>query len=416
MARPSRHRPPRSAPLPRGPIRHLHFPGTGLSIRLTGADAVRDALMGAISGWQPQVLAAPRPGDRRASLTAGRDGFVARSPFYGGDLSGLDRAGAACALIADLADGFLDGRPGCLALHCGAFRFAGDLIMVAGPMRAGKSTLIARLTAEPDVTVFCDDVLPLTPDRRAVALGIAPRLRLPLPRAASPAFRAHVAATPGPRDASYAYLAAPTLAPHGTQARPGTLIVLDRRNDGPATLHRMMPDQAVHHLLAQNMGDLGHAQQAFALARDLAARLTCLRLVYADLEQAVALLRQAFAPDAGPETNVPLAPALPDPLHAPDRTAAPVAQGRRLAQRADVVVRRMGAGAFLWTPRATTIWHLNPVAHAVWTLLELPGSAADLAETLAEVFPEVGRDRLTRDVAALLGDLLAEGFVADAPR
>lgn len=411
MAPPSRTRPVRAARQSPGADCHMHFPGTGLSLRLQGAGPVRRALMGAIRGWQPQTLSAPRPGHRQTLVTQGPGGFVARSPFFQGDLGGLDAASAACALIADLSEGFLANRPGCMALHCGAFRFAGDLILLTGPMRAGKSTLIGRLTAEPDVTVFCDDVLPLTADLKAVALGIAPRLRLPLPKETTAAFRRHVAMTPGPRDRRYAYLAAPNVAPHGTQARPGTLIVLDRRQIGPATLHRMDRDQAMHHLLAQNMGDLGSADQAFAKTRDMAAAMTCLRLVYADLEDAVALLRRAFAPDAPPQTNVPLAGPLPDPLHAPERRSVPVHPDRVLRQAPGIVLRRMGSGAFLWTPADPVVWHLNPVGHAVWALLEIPGSAADLADTLAEVFADVPRDRLTRDIATLMGDLLEEGFV-----
>ncbi|WP_405404522.1 PqqD family protein [Paracoccus sp. Ld10] len=395
----------------RDPDTTLHFPGTGLSLRLRGAQPVHQALMAAIHGWQPQTLSAPRPGDRQTLVTRGAGGFSARSPFFEGDLAGLDAASAACALMADLSEGFVADRPSCMALHCGAFRFAGDLILLTGPMRAGKSTLIGRLTAEPDVTVFCDDVLPLTADLQAVALGIAPRLRLPLPNGTTPACRRHVAATPGPRDRRYAYLAAANVAPHGTQARPGTLIVLDRRDIAPATLHRMDPDQAVRHLLAQNMADLGSADQAFATTHDMAAAMTCLRLVYADLEDAVALLRRAFAPHAPPQTNVPLADPLADPLFAPDRQSVPVQPDRVMQQSAGIVVRQIGSGAFLWTPSDPVVWHLNPVGHAVWALLAIPGSATDLAVTLAEVFADVPRDRLTRDIAALMGDLLAGGFI-----
>ncbi|CAM3194873.1 PqqD family peptide modification chaperone [Paracoccus nototheniae] len=413
-ARP-RPRHAKSARPPRGPVQHLHFPGSGLSIRMTGAQPVREALAGAIKGWAPQILPAPRPGDLCAALTGGttggRAGFTARSPFYEGDLTGLDTAGAACALIADLSEGYLAGRPGCLALHCGAFRFDGPLILLTGPMRAGKSTLIARLTAEPDVSIFCDDVLPLTPDFDAIALGIAPRLRLPLPQDATEAFRRHVACAAGPRDARYAYLATPNLAPHGQTARPGTLIVLDRRGSGAAQLHRMDPDQAMHHLLAQNMGDLGDAERAFALGRHLVGQLACLRLVYADLEEATALLRRAFAGDAPACGRLPLAPPLPGSPSAPTRSPTPLPPDLVAAQSAGLKLRRMGDGAFLWSPGAPRLWHLNPIGHAVWALLELPGSARDLAQTLSEVFPAIPETQLTADIAALLGDLQAEGFV-----
>ncbi len=106
MAPPSRTRPVRAARQSPGADSHLHFPGTGLSLRLQGAGPVRRALMGAIRGWQPQTMSAPRPGHRQTLVTQGPGGFVARSPFFQGDLGGLDAASAACALIADLSEGF----------------------------------------------------------------------------------------------------------------------------------------------------------------------------------------------------------------------------------------------------------------------------------------------------------------------
>ncbi|MCC5967691.1 MAG: hypothetical protein JJU24_16315 [Natronohydrobacter sp.] len=61
------------------------------------------------------------------------------------------------------------------------------------------------MTQEPDVEVFCDDVPPMPSNGIAIGLGIAPRLRLPLPDTVSPAFKAHVARHTGPRDNRYAY-------------------------------------------------------------------------------------------------------------------------------------------------------------------------------------------------------------------
>lgn len=404
----------------------LHFPGTDLTVALVDAEPVRQALAGAIRGWTPQSLpvsapaSAPAPASAQSHVARGGQGFDATSPFHEDTLEGLAPASAACAVIADLAEAFLDARPGHLAVHCGAFGMGGDLVLLTGPSQAGKSTLIARLTAEPDVTIFCDDVLPLDADGQAIGLGIAPRLRLPLPQAASARFRDHVARVPGPRDARYAYLSAANLVPHGTRGRPGTLIVLDRRPEAPARLHRMPPDEALHHLLAQNMGNLGDAGTGFDAARATLARLTCLRLVYADLEEAVALLRARFSATPPPEGRPEDGPALDLPLQAPPTAAArrteAVDPALVLRHAPGIALRRLGQGAFLWTPSDPVIWHLNPVGHAVWALLAIPGSARDIALTLQEVFPDIPPDRLTRDVAALLGDLRAEGFVtAHAP-
>jgi hypothetical protein len=79
-----------------------------------------------------------------------------------------------------------------------------------------------------------------------------------------------------------------------------------------------------------------------------------------------------------------------------------------------VAVRRLGGSAFLWQAGGTAIWQLNPVAAAVWALLEIPGSAREIAETLAEVFPEVPMAVLLDDVAGLMDGLVAEAFATTA--
>ena len=55
-------------------------------------------------------------------------------------------------------------------------------LLILGNNRAGKSTLTVRLMAEGLVS-HGDDMLGLEPEGTMIALGIAPRLRLPLPAA-----------------------------------------------------------------------------------------------------------------------------------------------------------------------------------------------------------------------------------------
>ncbi|MCF3973642.1 PqqD family protein [Paracoccus sp. EGI L200073] len=397
----------------------LHFPGADLTIRLVDADRLRCGLSSVVKGWRPEIRPTPASGahaKRLSRVAVRRDGFTAASPFYEDELSGLGLAEACCAVLSDLTESWIDANPGSFALHCGAFRFQGGLVMLTGPRRAGKSTLIARLGAEVDATIFCDDVLPLTPSGLAVGLGIAPRIRLPMPRRSHPDFLRHVRKTPGARDRCYAYLRSDNLAPHGTMAEPSTLIVLDRRANGAARLHRMAQDQALHHLLAQNMAHLGDAEAAFAGARCLLGRLTVLRMVYSDLEEAVALLRRNFATDApdecepepGPELHVPLTPP------PPERPARPFDPDRVWKQRPNVMLRQVEGSAFLWTRGGKTVWHLNPVGHVIWSALEIPGDVTELAELLADLYPDVPRATLLSDTWCLLAELAEAGFVVAA--
>lgn len=398
-----------------GPLatrKRLHYPGVALHVALEAAPDVEIALGQALRDWSPAEVPQDAPEGQQSLVQGQAGGYRATSCHLGETLEGLGVAGATCAVIADLAQDYFETRPGSLALHCAAFRHAGRLIAMTGPSRAGKSTLAARLTMEADMQVFCDDVLPLTTDNQAIGLGIAPRLRLPLPDRCSPAFRAHVARHMGPRDDSYGYLCAPTVAPHGALAPLSVLLILDRRSDAVARLHEVAEDEALHFLLSQNMSDLSTAEAAFDRLSDLLSGITCLRLVYADLEDAVALIRRAFGSSARLCPDIRVFPALAGTASA--RPAAPQpAAGTRWTRKADVVMQEKGQSAFLWQPGTQLIWHLNPLGLAVWTLLEIPGSARDVGMVLSEVFPDQDEERLVADVGALL-QALAEARLVEA--
>lgn len=55
---------------------------------------------------------------------------------------------------------------------------------------------------------------------------------------------------------------------------------------------------------------------------------------------------------------------------------------------------------------------LNPMASWLWGLLRAPRTTGDLVASVKEQFPAVAEDRAGADIAALLDDLLRQGFVA----
>lgn len=407
-----------AAPAPTGAGRwlDLRFRGLGRGVLVPDRADLRQGLADIVAGWPLEIrpVATPeaRQGDILAALlpnAADPARYDLASLYTDTPLCALPTASALCGLLADVLMAHTEANAGALTLHCGAVRMGDGLVALTGPHRAGKSTLVARLTAEPDLSVFCDDVLPLDADGHGIALGIAPRLRLPLPPGASERFHRHVATHLGPADDRYGYLCAPTVARHGTRAPLAALVVLDRRESGPARLHRLDPDIAIQHLLARNMGDLGDAGHAFGLARAAAGRAQCLTLVYSDLEEAVALLRRAFtgARDAG--IAPPLPPAAPEAA-----AAAEIDPDAPWHRAEDAVIRRVGGSAFLWRPEDTTLWHMNRVAEMVWAALEVPGSARDLAETLTDLFPGTPEARILADVSALLATLACRDLVRPA--
>jgi hypothetical protein len=157
--------------------------------------------------------------------------------------------------------------------------------------------------------------------------------------------------------------------------------------------------------------DMQTAEDAGARAARLAAivaGVTCLEMVYADLEEAVAAIGGLMGGDAG-------APAV-----APARARR--AQVRRRAVPHDLwlvrdplaATRSAPAGAWLTRRHAAGLVHLNPVGAAVWDLLAEGATCAAIAATLAEVFPQVGEGQILEDVALLLGQMLEAGLVHPA--
>jgi hypothetical protein len=372
---------------------------------------LRHGLEDVLTGWPVDFRPLARPEDARgeviSALHPATDGatFALASRYTDAPLYGLGLAGALCGLMADVLTAHAEANPGTFTLHCGAVRFGDGLAVLCGPRRAGKSTLVARLAGEPDLAVFCDDVLPLDPDGHGLALGLAPRLRLPLPPGASARFRDHVEAHLGPADDRYGYLCTPTVARHGTRAPISALVVLHRQESGAARLHHLDPGEAMQHLLARNFGDLRTPAHAFALAEATARGARCLTLAYADLEDAVSLLRRALLGE-----GAEIAPPLP-PAPATSAAATPADPDTVWTRADDAVIRRVGASAFLWRPADTTLWQMNPVAEMVWTALDIPGSSREVADTLADLFPGENPDRLLADTAALLAQLASHDLV-----
>jgi hypothetical protein len=392
-----------------GLVQAYALPGLGGRLVLAGAPELLPALNRVLHGWTPLPTGLPSEGEvPLCEVTRRGSAYDLSSPWLEGPLAGLPLASAVCGVVADLAQAWFAQRPGSLALHCGAAVLGGRLLAFTGPAHAGKSTLIARLGAEPGITLFGDDMLPLRPDGMAHAMGFAPRLRIPLPEAATPDFRAHVAGHTRLADPDYAHVLPPSLAPHGTSLPLSGLVALDRRAAGPARLHHMPTTDIVRHLLARNMTDPDDAVVGAIPA--LAGRLLGLRLVYAELEDAVALLRRALCGPVPLSPGVEVAPALVDPTAA-ERPAAPVGPRQRWRRAPGVVPRRVGRETFLWQRDAQRFLHLNPMASAVWLLLEEATSAQDITALLAEAFPATPPAQIAGDVAALLGRLAARGLV-----
>lgn len=403
-------------------FRALRFEGLDVPVLLPEDPRLIDDLHQCIHGWPSRMttLAAGAVPDRPPVTVIERRSpgrYRAFSRYLDEGLDDLPAATAVCAVLADLSQAFCAaGEDLVFGLHCGAVSIGRTGLILAGERRAGKSTLVARLSAEPGIEVLCDDVLPVDDKGMAVGLGLAPRLRLPLPDTASPAFRAHVARWLGPSDDRYGYLTPPSLAPHGRRARADVLLLLDRRPDAVAALHLLPDEDVLRAVIDRSISGPQGTEAVFEAASSLASRLRGLRLVYWDLEEAVALLKAAFpSGHAPPDGKVRILPPLPPSAPEPDPgQAALVAPATRFRRRPGTATRRFGEAAFIWRPDDAMLWHLNLTAQSIWLMLEEPANARDLARDLGQVFPDVSSRQLLEDVRRLLARLRDEGLVIAA--
>lgn len=328
-------------------------------------------------------------------------------------------ASAACSVIVDAVKGYIAAHPSRLCLHCGSAMLNGRLVVFPGQFRAGKSTLVARLAAGGH-TIFGDDVLPLDDmDECGVAMGIAPRLRVPLPASVPESFRAFAERHATLRDHRYHYLNPPDrIARRGTAAPLGAIVLLDRRAEGPAALFHSSRAAALHSLIVQNFSRGATADDLLNRMHALVERLPAFVLRYSELDAAAALLEEVFS-SWPPKAQLESVAELPQGSDASDDTGSgrpPMPVGRQIAfrQNPSVRLRAVDGELFLADAEGWAIHHLNPIGAGVWKLLEQPITVGEALEVLHGAFPEVDRVIVEKDVSTLLASLHAEGFVIDA--
>ena len=86
-----------------------------------------------------------------------------------------------------------------------------------------------------------------------------------------------------------------------------------------------------------------------------------------------------------------------------------------LRRNPEVTVTAMEDGTFVVDPTTQAIFYLDTLAGGVWTALAEPMSAGDLEALLVEAFPDLPRDTITADLAALLARMTGQGLLLTAP-
>jgi len=185
---------------------------------------------------------------------------------------------------------------GGLLLHAAMLERDGRALLLAGAPGAGKSTLSVAL-ATSGFGYLSDDVVAVTPEGDFCGLAFSPALKpgaWPLVDSRIPAIPA-LAIHRRADGQAVRYLPLGAMA-RGAAAAPAMAVLLDRCEGAAAALQPLDPLSALTEVLASAFsGEHRLRGETLALIAERFAAMTCARLVYSDLDEAVALLLAHFA-------------------------------------------------------------------------------------------------------------------------
>lgn len=400
----------------------IFFQGIASPARLIGTNGLADLLSDLAFGWPFTVATADTSKTPFFSISAIADSdlLVCENHILPVPARKLDTLNALCDLVAALAYALPNSDARLICLHAAAVVVGGELLIFPNVRRAGKSTLAVAL-AQAGHGLVGDDVVPLSFDAQgqgaAHALGISPRLRLPLPDTMTPAFRDWVQGAEGERNHQYHYIRIPDQPRHGKTFPVGAFVILDRQESPvPARIEPVSSDKAMDVIMFQNFTRDRHSGDVLrAMAAMLGAK-PVLRLVYADLESAVRCLEAAFPRRSDPAAAQGPGPALPfrmpdlRPYRGPD--LHPLA---KVAQRAGTECQMIGETLYLADPEGQAIRQMDPLAAVIWGLISEPSTETELVEILTAAFPETDRGQIAADLTVLLRNWAASGLIEVVP-
>ncbi|TDB01816.1 PqqD family peptide modification chaperone [Halomonas marinisediminis] len=392
----------------------ISLPGLGRCLRVEESPDVIEALRQALAHWPPSIRQA-RGLAPAIRLRRRPGGYWQRSPRLPRGLELPTSTAAVCSLIADLGGDYLDREASLLGLHCASVEVDGRLVLFPEGHRAGKSTLAVAFSAA-GYRLFGDDVLGLTREGEGVALGMAPRLRLPLPESFSPPLVEYAEAHAGPQDSRYRFVLPPGngLAEHGERCAVGALVLLERddRLTSPDII-RLQPGEGLLQLLMQNFAYHARPEALMAHLLPLMERVPCLLLRYAEPLTAARHLGATL--EGGMQGNQGCGVGSREGFR-PDRRGAPAINDPVPAQRRWVTCREvrtypLGRELFLIQSGSGEIHRLNETGTMIWRLLGQESlGGRELGELLAEYYGQPA-EPVIEDVCRWLAGLADVGLV-----
>ena len=380
-------------------------------VALIGCDELAPRIEAVLRGWRYRQIAAAAAGPPVITIRRTSGGYRLKSSWRPSGVVYRNQVDALCSFIVDLIKSSVAADPSQLChLHAAAAEFAGRLVVFPSRYQAGKSLLSAHLAAA-GVRVWADDVLPIRRHANgAVAPGVLPRLRRPLPDNITAGFRDYVQRHSGLCNRRYLYLevAAAGLAEKGEEAPVGAFVLLRREAGARPELAPVTGSQMLKRVILQNFAGEVPASDVLERLHGLVEDAQCFRLRYDAADEAAGLLRRKFK--AWPARRRARAPEGAARASAGGQAERGVAAGD-LRRAPGIHQRRVDDELFLVNPAGDAIYHLNTVGAALWRLLGQPLPLTEAVAVLQQAFPAVPRARIERDVGAIVADLAKRGLI-----
>ncbi|MBT8414888.1 MAG: PqqD family protein [Boseongicola sp.] len=398
-------------------IEYLVFNGVEAPLKLDGVPQLIETIDRVLPNWSyRRVSVSPKKSPFfTLSSTHRPDRYNCEDHIGETEPRRLDQVNAICDLVSALPRALTDADDTLICLHAAAVAINGRLVVFPSTRRSGKSTLAAAL-AYAGHTVFSDDVLPIYFDRNrnafGVAMGVLPRLRLPLPGHFNEDFLKWTKSAASVENKQYRYLSLEGQPKFGETLPIDGIAILDRQEDQvQARLDEVNADAAMDVLLYQNFTRDRHSADVLQSISGFLSRKPTFRLRFSDLADAVGCLEKAF--DAHPRILPRVAKKKAKPFRKANLTS-PInpadVSGVRVQKRKGTFEKMIGPTLYLADADGRAIHRIDALSTAIWEMLAEPVLASDLEQALAEVFPDVPQKRISGDVAVLLKKLTKVGL------
>ena len=379
----------------------ISLPKLGRCLRVHNASDVVEALAQVMPAW-PMTVEPAQGATPTSYIYRDAEGLWQGSLDQPNEFELPTTTGVACSLVGELVGRRLEAEPELLGLHCGSVEINNSLVVFPESSKAGKSTLTVAFAAA-GYRVFGDDVLGLTAQGEGVAMGVAPRLRLPLPDSFCAEFIDYAERYAGPEDDCYRFVipAVNRLADYAAVSPVGAIVLLERHpHIVEPEVVRLAPGEGLLQLLSQNFADSDTPdEELIERLLPLIQRVPCLMLRYSEPLAGARYLAKAIE---NPHLQRANSASLLNYMPASVDDAASYDLDRIWLPAEGVSSYALGEELFLIHPATGDIYRLNASGKIAWQLLQHePVSGHALSDVIAAYF-SVPLNAVTADLSVLL--------------